>query len=111
MKAAGYSWKMLQQKTAEDYVIATGEQYSVKEFVNLTAKELNMKIIWKGKGENEKGYWNYKPIIEIDSDYFRPTEVNSLKGDYSKARKNLGWKPKISVKQLIKEMIDFENLD
>ena len=104
-------WKMLQQKTAEDYVIATGEQYSVKEFVNLTAKELNIKIIWKGKGENEKGYWNHKPIIEIDKDYFRPTEVNSLRGDYSKARKNLGWKPKISVKQLIKEMIDFENLD
>jgi GDPmannose 4,6-dehydratase len=102
-------WKMLQQKHAEDYVIATGEQYSVKEFVNLTAKELNIKIIWKGAGKNEKGYWNNRPIIQIDPDYFRPTEVNSLRGDYSKARRKLGWKPKITVKQLIKEMIIFEN--
>ena len=103
-------WKMLQQKNAEDYVIATGEQYSVKEFVNLTAKELNIKIIWKGSGTNEKGYWNNRPIIQIDPDYFRPTEVNSLRGDYSKARRKLGWKPKITVKQLIKEMIIFEKL-
>ena len=98
-------WKMLQQKRPDDYVIATGKQYSVKEFVNLTAKELNIKIIWKGKQKNEKGYWNGKPIIEIDTDYFRPTEVNSLRGDYSRARRKLGWKPKITVKQLIKEMI------
>jgi len=102
-------WKMLQQKNPEDYVIATGQQYSVKEFVNLTAKELNIKIIWKGKEKNEKGYWNNKSIIEIDPDYFRPTEVDSLRGDYSKARKKLGWKPTITVKQLIKEMIFFES--
>jgi len=102
-------WKMLQQKKPDDYVVATGEQYSVKEFVNLTAKELNIKIIWKGKQKNEKGYWNGKPIIEIDPDYFRPTEVNSLRGDYSRARRKLGWKPKITVKQLIKEMIFFES--
>jgi GDPmannose 4,6-dehydratase len=102
-------WKMLQQKNPEDYVIATGQQYSVKEFVNLTAKELNIKIIWRGKKKNEKGYWNNKPIIEIDPDYFRPTEVDSLRGDYSKARKKLGWKPTITVKQLIKEMIFFES--
>jgi GDPmannose 4,6-dehydratase len=102
-------WKMLQQKNPEDYVIATGQQYSVKEFVNLTAKELNIKIIWRGKKKNEKGYWNNKPIIEIDPDYFRPTEVDSLRGDYSKARRKLGWKPTITVKQLIKEMIFFES--
>ena len=101
-------WKMLQKKNPDDYVIATGNQYSVKEFVNLTAKELNIKIIWKGSGKNEKGYWNNRPIVEIDSDYFRPTEVNSLRGDYGKAKKKLGWKPKITVKQLIKEMIVFE---
>jgi len=101
-------WKILQQKKPEDYVIATGQQYSVKEFVNLTALELNMKITWKGKGNNEKAYWKNKSIIEIDSDYFRPTEVNSLRGDYSKARRKLGWKPKITVKQLIKEMIAHE---
>jgi len=103
-------WKMLQQKYPEDFVIATGKQYSVKEFINLTAKELNIKIIWKGSGKNEKGYWNNRPIIQIDPDYFRPTEVDSLKGDYSKAKKKLGWKPKITVKQLIKEMIMFEGL-
>ena len=80
-----------------------------EEFVNLTAKELNIKIIWKGKRKNEKCYWNDKPIIEIDTDYFRPTEVNSLRGDYSKARRKLGWKPKITVKQLIKEMIFSES--
>jgi GDPmannose 4,6-dehydratase len=101
-------WKMLQKKKPDDYVIATGNQYSVKEFVNLTAKELNIKIIWKGSGKNEKGYWNNRPIVEIDSDYFRPTEVNSLRGDYRKAKKKLGWKPRITVKQLIKEMIVFE---
>ena len=101
-------WKMLQKKNPDDYVIATGNQYSVKEFVNLTAKELNIKIIWKGSGKNEKGYWNNKPIVEIDPDYFRPTEVNSLRGDYGKAKKKLGWKPRITVKQLIKEMIVFE---
>jgi GDPmannose 4,6-dehydratase len=101
-------WKMLQKKNPDDYVIATGNQYSVKEFVNLTAKELNIKIIWKGSGKNEKGYWNNRPIVEIDPDYFRPTEVNSLRGDYGKAKKKLGWKPRITVKQLIKEMIVFE---
>jgi GDPmannose 4,6-dehydratase len=104
-------WKMLQKKNPDDYVIATGNQYSVKEFVNLTAKELNIKIIWKGSGKNEKGYWNNRPIVEIDPDYFRPTEVNSLRGDYGKAKKKLGWKPRITVKQLIKEMIVFEGHD
>jgi GDPmannose 4,6-dehydratase len=102
-------WKMLQRNKPDDYVIATGQQYSVKEFINFTAKELSIVIQWKGKGINEKGYWNNKCIIEIDKEYFRPTEVNSLKGDASKARRILGWKPNTSIKSLIKEMIEFEN--
>jgi GDPmannose 4,6-dehydratase len=103
-------WKMLQRKKPDDFVIATGQQYSVKEFINFTAKELGILIQWKGRGVNEKGYWNNKCIIEIDKQYFRPTEVNSLKGNSSKARKILGWKPNTSIKSLIKEMIEFENL-
>ena len=102
-------WKMLQRKKPDDYVIATGQQYSVKEFINFTAKELGILIQWKGGGINEKGYWKNKCIIEIDKEYFRPTEVNSLKGDSSKARKVLGWKPNTNIKSLIKEMIEFEN--
>jgi GDPmannose 4,6-dehydratase len=102
-------WKMLQRNKPDDYVIATGQQYSVKEFINFTAKELGILIQWKGRGVNEKGYWNNKCIIEIDKQYFRPTEVNSLKGDSSKARRILGWKPNTSIKSLIKEMIEFEN--
>ena len=102
-------WKMLQRNKPDDYVIATGQQYSVKEFINFTAKELGIVIKWKGRGINEKGYWNNKCIIEIDKEYFRPTEVNSLKGDSSKARKLLGWKPNTNIKSLIKEMIKFEN--
>jgi GDPmannose 4,6-dehydratase len=102
-------WKMLQRNKPDDYVIATGKQYSVKEFINFTAKELGIVIKWKGRGINEKGYWNNKCIIEIDKEYFRPTEVNSLKGDSSKARKLLGWKPNTNIKSLIKEMIEFEN--
>ena len=98
-------WKILQKKKADDYVIATGKQYSVKEFINLTASELNIKIFWSGKGLKEKCYWNDKVIIEIDKKYFRPTEVNSLKGNFRKARKLLNWKPKYSIKKLIKEMI------
>jgi GDPmannose 4,6-dehydratase len=102
-------WKMLQRKKPDDYVIATGKQYSVKEFINLTAKELKIKILWKGKGMNEKGYLNNKVIIEIDHNYFRPTEVSSLKGNFSKAKKKLKWKPNISLKKLIKEMVEKEN--
>jgi GDPmannose 4,6-dehydratase len=102
-------WKMLQKKKPDDYVIATGQQYSVKQFINLTAKELGMLIEWKGRGINEKGYWNKRCIIEIDKKYFRPTEVNSLKGNSEKARRILGWKPKTGIKSLIKEMVNFEN--
>ena len=103
-------WKMLQQKKPEDYVIATGRQKSVKDFINLTAKELGMKIFWKGRGNNEKGYFNKKAIIEIDKKYFRPTEVDSLRGNYSKAIKKLGWRPKITIEGLIKDMVKSELL-
>jgi len=102
-------WKMLQQKKPKDYVIATGKQFSVKEFINLVCKQLKMKIIWKGKSYNEKAYWNKKIIIEIDKKYFRPTEVNSLRGDFSLAKKELEWSPKIGINQLINEMISKEN--
>jgi GDPmannose 4,6-dehydratase len=101
-------WKMLQQKKPDDYVIATGKQYTVKDFINLTAIQLKMKIFWKGKNLKEKAYFNDKVIIEIDKKYFRPTEVDSLRGDYSKAKKKLRWKPKITIKELIKEMISSE---
>lgn len=101
-------WKILQHKKPSDYVIATGKQYSVKEFINLTAKQLKIKIKWRGKGLREKGYLNNRIIIEIDKEYFRPTEVYSLKGNYNKAKKILGWRPVISINQLIKEMIDAE---
>jgi GDPmannose 4,6-dehydratase len=102
-------WKILQQKKPDDYVIATGIQYSVKEFVNLTAKKLKLKIKWKGRGINEKAY-NDKgyPIIECDKNYFRPLDVNTLLGDSKKARKKLNWKPKINLSSLIDEMIKSE---
>ena len=99
---------MLQMKEPKDYVIATGKQYTVKQFVNLVCKNLNMKIVWKGKNDKEKAYWNNKPIIEIDKRYFRPTEVNSLKGDYSLAKKEFGWTPKIHIKTLVNEMVKSE---
>ena len=102
-------WKILQQKKPDDYVIATGIQYSVKEFVNLTAKKLKLKIKWRGKGINEKAY-NEKgySIIECDKNYFRPLDVNTLLGDSRKARKKLNWKPKINLSSLIDEMINSE---
>ncbi len=102
-------WKMLQQKKPDDYVIATGKQYSIKQFINITAKKLKMKIIWKGKGAKEKGY-NDKgiPIIECDKNYFRPLDVNTLLGDAKKARRLLKWKPKKDINYLINEMIEAE---
>ena len=102
-------WKMLQNKTAQDYVISTGKQYSVKEFVNLSLKELDIKYHWKGKGINEKCY-DYKGncIIECDKEYFRPLEVDTLLGNSSKAKKELNWKPKYNINSLVKEMISIE---
>ena len=101
--------KFYNKKKADDYVIATGVQYSVKEFINLTSKKLKLKITWKGTGINEKAY-NEKgyPIIECDKNYFRPLDVNTLLGDSKKARKKLNWKPKINISGLIDEMIKSE---
>jgi GDPmannose 4,6-dehydratase len=100
-------WLILQQKKPDDYVIATGKQYSVKYFVNLVAKELNMKIRWKGQGINEKAYNEKdKLIIECSKKYYRPTEVDTLLGNPSKAKKLLKWKPKVSIKELAKEMVE-----
>ena len=101
-------WKMLQQKKPKDYVIASGKNYSIKQFINLVGKELGMKIVWKGKGINEKGYVRNKMIIAIDRKYFRPAEVHSLLGNSSKAIKELGWKPNYNINLLIKEMINEE---
>jgi GDPmannose 4,6-dehydratase len=99
-------WLMLQQKKPQDFVIATGSQYSVKQFINLTAKKLQMPIIWKGKKLKEKAYLGGKPIIEIDPRYFRPTEVNTLLGNSLKAQKKLKWKPRHNINTLIDDMIE-----
>jgi len=99
-------WLMLQQKKPEDYVISTGVQYTVKEFINICAKKLNLKIVWKGSGVKEKGYCNGKSIIEVNAKYFRPAEVSNLVGNSAKARRKLGWKPKINIYQLVDEMIE-----
>jgi GDPmannose 4,6-dehydratase len=99
-------WLMLQQDEPDDYVISTGEQYSVKEFVEAAAPYFGMKIEWMGEGLNEVGFdWNTKkPIIKVDSKYFRPAEVETLLGDATKAKQKLGWEPKISFEQLVEDM-------
>ena len=99
-------WLMLQQDEADDYVIATGEQYSVREFVDEAAPYFGMKIEWMGEGLDEVGYdWNTKKaVIKVNPKYFRPAEVETLLGDASKAKEKLGWEPKISFKQLVEDM-------
>ena len=101
-------WKILQLKNPDDFVIATGKQYSVRDFVNISAKYLGMDIKWVGKGINEKGIDKKtgKIIIRIGKRYFRPTEVDTLLGDARKAKKILKWKPKITFNQMVKEMVD-----
>ena len=99
-------WKILQHKKADDFVIATGRQYTVKEFANATMKELGIKFYWKGIGIKEKCYnENGVAFIECDPSYYRPLEVDTLLGDASKARKVLKWKPSINLKDLVKEMV------
>jgi GDPmannose 4,6-dehydratase len=99
-------WLMLQQEQPEDYVIATGVQYSVRDFVNAAADELGMKIRWEGEGVDEKGYdSNSKCIVAVDPRYFRPTEVETLLGDPSKAKAKLGWTPKVTFSELVAEMV------
>jgi GDPmannose 4,6-dehydratase len=99
-------WLMLQQDVAEDFVIATGVQYSVREFVEEAANEVGIHVTWRGEGVEEKGYdSNGKCIVSVDSRYFRPTEVETLLGDATKAREKLGWTPQISFKALVAEMM------
>lgn len=97
---------MLQQDTPKDYVIATGNQISVREFVNLTSNELSMDIKWKGEGKQEVALYNGKEIIRVDPKYYRPNEVESLLGDASLAFKELKWKPKHDIKSLISQMVN-----
>jgi GDPmannose 4,6-dehydratase len=104
-------WKMLQRKNPSDYVIATGKQYSVKEFINLTLKELKINYYWKGQGIKSKCFdENGNCIIECDKEYFRPLEVDTLLGNANKAFRELKWRPKIHIKELVKEMVDNELL-
>ena len=99
-------WLMLQQPEPEDYVIATGEQHSVREFVVAAALELGIQLTWKGTGENEKGYdANGRCIVAVDPRYFRPTEVDTLLGDPGKANAKLGWQPKVKFAELVAEMV------
>ena len=101
-------WKMLQKKTASDYVISSGKQYSVKQFANFVMDELKIKYSWKGKGIKLKCYTNNTSIIEQDKSYYRPLEVDTLLGNSRKARKELKWKPKYNIKSLVKEMVEKE---
>ena len=104
-------WLILQQDDPDDWVIATGEQYSVRDFVNEAAKQLEMDLTWKGKGLDEKAYnSDGKVIVEVDPTYFRPTEVSTLLGDSTKAKNKLNWSPKTTFNELVKEMIDSDLL-
>jgi len=103
-------WKMLQKSKPDDYVIATGKTYSIKDFINIATKYLKMDVRWVGKGLNEKLINNRdkKTIIKINPKFFRPAEVNILIGNPEKAKKELNWEPKTNINQLIKIMIDEE---
>ena len=102
-------WKMLQKKIPEDYVISTGKQYSVKQFVELVLNQLKIKYFWKGKGINSKCFDKEgNCIVECDKAYYRPLEVDTLLGNSNKAKRDLKWKPRTSIKMLVKEMVDFE---
>jgi GDPmannose 4,6-dehydratase len=108
---AEMQWMMLQQETAEDFVIATGEQRSVRDFVNVAADKLGIKLTWKGHGVDEKGFDELgRCIVAVDPRYFRPTEVETLLGNPAKAKAKLGWVPKTSFDQLVTEMVtsDYE---
>jgi GDPmannose 4,6-dehydratase len=101
-------WLMLQQKQADDFVIATGQQHSVREFVSLAAQHLGVTIEWRGEGAEEKGIdqASGRTLVEVDTRYFRPTEVETLLGDATKARTQLGWKPELTFEGLVKEMVE-----
>lgn len=97
-------WMMLQQDKPEDFVIATGMQYSVRQFIEWTAQDLGMSLRWQGAGVDEVGYWDDKPVVRIDPRYFRPTEVDTLLGDPNKAKEKLGWVPEITAREMCAEM-------
>ncbi len=97
-------WLMLQQEKPEDFVIATGVQHSVREFVEKAATALGMQLRWDGEGVDEVGYWGNRPVIRVDPRYFRPTEVQTLLGDPTKAKEKLGWVPEITLDQMVVEM-------
>jgi len=101
-------WKILQNNKADDFVLATGKQYSVKKFIDIVAKKLNLKLSWKGKGINTKAYLGKKCILRCDEKYYRPLEVDTLLGDASKARKVLNWKPKYNLEKLVTDMLNYE---
>ncbi len=96
---------MLQQDKSEDFTISTGEQHTVREFVEVAAKVIDMDIEWQGKAIHETGNWQGKAVVSVDPRYFRPTEVETLLGDSTKAREELGWVPKISFKEMVSEMV------
>ena len=98
-------WLMLQQDQAEDFVIATGKQYSVRRFIEWTAAELGMPLRWEGAGVEEVGYWGDKAVVRIDPRYFRPAEVETLLGDPTKAKQKLGWVPEITAQEMCREMV------
>jgi GDPmannose 4,6-dehydratase len=98
-------WMMLQQNEPEDFVIATGVQYSVRQFINWTAEALDMQLRWEGEGVNEKAFWNGHAVLRIDPTYFRPTEVESLLGDPTKAKQKLGWSPEVTAQKMCEEMV------
>ena len=107
-------WKILQQNKADDFVVSTGKTYTVRKFVKLQVKYLVLKIIWRKKGLNEIGIDKNtnRTIIKINKKYLRPTDVNYLRGDFSKIKRKIGWKPKISFYKLVEEMVneDFKKI-
>ena len=101
-------WLMLQQEKPEDFVIATGVQHTVREFINWTADALGMELSWHGQGVDEVAYWNDRIIVRIHPRYFRPTEVETLLGDPSKAKDKLGWVPEITALDMCREMVAYD---
>jgi len=98
-------WMMLQQRTADDFVIATGVQYSVRQFIEKTSASLGKKIVWSGSGVEETGSWDGQIVVRVDPLFFRPAEVETLLGDPAKAKAKLGWVPEITLDEMIQEMV------
>ena len=101
-------WRILQQKTPDDFVIATGQTFSIKQFIQFVSNELEMKISWKGKNINEKGYYDGRAIIKCDKSYIRPLDVQTLLGHATKARRILKWNPKYNISHRVKDIVGFE---